>query len=108
MNQKEYDEYVEDGKIRGKKLEDFVKKIEPMMEKILNYHVYDKDDYNDKTRDKLRTALNQAFNFNRISVDYVPEDASFYIDISEGEGDGEPEGDNVTYRFDENGRFSKE
>ncbi len=58
-------------------------------------------------RDKLKTVLNSAFNFNRIHVDYVPEDSAYYIDISEGEEGGEMEGEVVTYKFDENGRFER-
>jgi len=96
--------YAKDGKKRQKTLDEFAKKIEPMIEKILNYHVSDKSDYNDKTRDKLKTTLNSAFNFNRIHVDYVSEDSAYYIDISEGE---EQEGEAVTYKFDENGRFER-
>lgn len=95
------DEYVKDGKRRDMNLKEFAKKIEPMMEQILNYHVFDESDYNDETRDKLQTALNQAFNFDRIEVDYVPDDSAYYIDLT-GEKSG---GEFRTYKFDKNGRF---
>tara|TARA_R100000329_G_scaffold142884_1_gene126584 strand:+ start:367 stop:693 length:327 start_codon:yes stop_codon:yes gene_type:complete len=91
---------------RQKALDEFAKKIERTIEKILNYHVSDESDYNNETRDKLKTVLNSAFNFNRIHVDYIPEDG-YYIDISEGEEGGEMEGDYITYKFDRDGRFER-
>jgi len=93
--------YEKDGEKRDMTLKEFAKKIEPMMEQILNYHVFDESDYNDETRDKLETALNQAFNFNRIEVDYVPDDSAYYIDLT-GE---KSEGEFRTYKFDKDGRF---
>tara|TARA_R100000742_G_C4244158_1_gene63317 strand:- start:46 stop:465 length:420 start_codon:yes stop_codon:yes gene_type:complete len=101
------DAYEEHGRERQKTTDEFAKEIEPMIEKILNYYVSDESDYNDETRDKLRTALNSAFNFNRIHVDYVPEDLAFYIDISEGEEGGVMEGEVVEYKFDKDGNFKR-
>ena len=101
--------YAEHGRERQKTTDKFAKEIEPMIEKILNYHVSDESDYNDETRDKLKTVLNSAFNFNRIHVDYVPEDSAFYIDLSEGETEDGTRivGADVDYKFDKDGRFTR-
>jgi len=103
------DAMEEHGRERQKTTDEFAKEIEPMIEKILNYHVSDASDYNDETRDRLKTALNSAFNFNRIHVDYVPEDSAFYIDLSEGETEDGVRivGADAEYKFDKDGNFKR-
>ncbi len=56
------------------------KKVEDEIERILNYHIFGKDDYNYKTEKELESILNESFDF-KIAVDYVPDDSAYYIDF---------------------------
>jgi hypothetical protein len=66
------------------------------IEILLNQHIFDKSDYNDKMAKLIERKLKE----DKIDakVEYVEDDISFYIMVA----------NNIMYKFDEKGRLTRE
>lgn len=73
--------------------------ISRQIEKVLNYHVSSKDDYNRQMVKLLQKDMDRVAYYTEsgeIEVTYDEDDVAFYISTM-----------NVTWKFDEDGRFTK-
>ena len=72
-------------------------KIMDEIELAINNGIYDETDYTTKNADTFQKFLRRKYNDNNIVVEYMEEDKAFYIDVK-----------GITYKFDINGKFTKE
>ena len=73
--------------------------ISRQIEKVLNYHVSSKDDYNRQMVKLLQKDMDRVAYYTEsgeIEVTYDEDDVAFYISTM-----------NVTWKFDQNGRFER-
>ena len=73
--------------------------ISRQIEKVLNYHVSGKDDYNRQMVKSIQEGMDRVAYYTEsgeIEVTYDEDDVAFYISTM-----------NVTWKFDEDGRFTK-
>tara|TARA_S200002703_G_scaffold39544_1_gene34625 strand:- start:46 stop:285 length:240 start_codon:yes stop_codon:yes gene_type:complete len=67
------------------------------IEVAINNGIHDKSDYSSETANKFERFLQKKYNDKNIVVEYIEDDKAFYIDFK-----------NNTYKFDMDGKFTKE